>query len=398
MAESAKNELHLSDTALGIIQGAGAALPLVLFSVPSGVLVDRFNRVRLLIFMAAVWTAGTFLTAVAGSAELLFAARMITGIGTTGALTASLSLTSDLCRPEQRGRGMLINALFKSFGQAAAFAVSGALLGYFALRGAPGLFGETVAWRNSQLVLAIGSAVLILPLLFLREPPRHEVEAGPKAPFRQVLGELWVRRGFLIPLFVGQVGIVMADAAAGIWVSPVLERDYHLKPAEFGGWLGLTLLAAGIVGSIIGGLLADWGQKSGRKGGLLIGALGAAIVGVPTALFPVMPDVTSFGFMVGMLLLTGTITGLITSVALTVYLPNELRGLSIGLFIAIAGLIGFGIAPSLVTLVSGLLGGEAMLGKALAMVGVTVSLISVLAFALAIGRAPASIHAAADAG
>jgi MFS family permease len=178
----------------------------------------------------------------------------------------------------------------------------------------------------------------------------------------------------------------------------VLERDYHLKPAEFGGWLGLTLLAAGIVGSIIGGLLADWGQKSGRKGGLLIGALGAAIVGVPTALFPVMPDVTSFGFMVGMLLLTGTITGLITSVALTVYLPNELRGLSIGLFIAIAGLIGFGIAPSLVTLVSGLLGGEAMLGKALAMVGVTVSLISVLAFALAIGRAPASIHAAADAG
>jgi hypothetical protein len=50
-----------------------------------------------------------------------------------------------------------------------------------------------------------------------------------------------------------------------------------------------------------------------------------------------------------------------------------------------------------VTFVSGLLGGEAMLGKALAMVGVTVSMISVVAFWLAIGRAPASIHAPADA-
>ena len=66
----------------------------------------------------------------------------------------------------------------------------------------------------------------------------------------------------------------------------------------------------------------------------------------------------------------GTITGLITSVALTVLLPNELRGLSIGAFIAIAGLIGFGIAPSLVTMVSTLLGGEAMLREALAIVGV----------------------------
>ena len=47
-------------------------------------------------------------------------------------------------------------------------------------------------------------------------------------------------------------------------------------------------------------------------------------------------------------MLCGTVTGLVTSVALTVLLPNELRGLCIGAFIAIAGLIGFGVAPSLV--------------------------------------------------
>jgi hypothetical protein len=41
----------------------------------------------------------------------------------------------------------------------------------------------------------------------------------------------------------------------------------------------------------------------------------------------------------------GAVTGLVVSVALTVLMPNELRGLCIGAFIAIAGLIGFGLAP-----------------------------------------------------
>ncbi len=53
-----------------------------------------------------------------------------------------------------------------------------------------------------------------------------------------------------------------------------------------------------------------------------------------------------------------------------------------------AGLIGFGIAPSLVTIVSGLLGGEGHLNIALAIVGVSVSLISVAGFWLAMKRAP----------
>ena len=76
------------------------------------------------------------------------------------------------------------------------------------------------------------------------------------------------------------------------------------------------------------------------------------------------------------------------SVALTVWLPNELRGFSIGAFIAIAGLIGYGLAPSLVTMVSGLLGGEAHLATALAIVGVVTSGFSFVAFIQAMRHAP----------
>lgn len=390
MAESAKREMGLSDTALALIQGGGAALPLLIFSIPIGIWVDRGNRARLLLIMGVTWTLGCFVTAAAPGATILFVGRMLTGIGTTGALTAALSLAADLCLPEQRGRGLLIATLGKNLGIAAGFALAGWLLGFFAEAGAPRWFGDVTAWRSAQWALGYGSAALLLTLLFLREPSRHEVEAGPHAPFKTVAHELWQRRAFLAPLFVGQTSVVMADAAAGIWASPVLERSYGLAPADFGSWLGAIILITGIVGAVIGGFAADWGQKSGRKGGLLIGAILAAIVGVPAALFPIMPSVTGFAVMIFLLILAGTVTGLVTSVALTVLLPNELRGLSIGAFIAIAGLIGFGIAPTLVTGVSGLLGGEAHLALALAIVGVLVSIVSVIGFGLAMRRTPAA--------
>jgi MFS family permease len=387
--EGAKAEMGLSDYTLGLVQGVSAAVPLVLFSVPIGILVDRRNRVRLLIALSLIWTTGTLLTAFAHSVPVLFAARMMAGIGTTGALTAALSLTADLCPPQQRGRAMLIVTLGKCLGQAGAFALVGGLLGLLLHVSLPGL--TTLApWRGTHVLLAAISLCLTVPLLALREPQRHEVAAAIHAPFRVVAGELWARRAFLIPLFLGQVSVVMADAAAAIWASPVLSRSYGLAPQDFAGWMGALIFGTGVVGSILGGVAADLGHKSTRRGGLLIGAIVAAAVGVPAALFPVAPSVPLFALAIGMLMFCGTITGLVTSVALTVLIPNELRGLCIGAFIALAGLVGFGVAPSLVTAVSGVLGGEAHLGQGLAIVGVSVSIAAVFAFVQAMRHAPLS--------
>ena len=383
--EGAKAELALSDTMLALIQGVGAAVPLVIFSIPVGILVDRFNRVRLLLALAALWTAGTLLTGYAIGAPMLFVARMMTGIGTTGALTAALSLAADLCRPDQRGRAMLIVSLGKAAGQAGAFAVTGTLFGLFA-HGGMGL----LPWRAAHVALALIALALLLPLLLLREPARREVATATHAPFRVLLAALWARRRFLLPLFVGQTSVVMADAAAGIWAAPVLTRVYRQSPDAFAGWMGALILAAGVGGAILGGLAADWGQKKGGRGGVLLGAVVAAAIGTPAALFPLAGSIPLFAAALGTLVLAGTITGLITSVALTILIPNELRGLCIGAFIAIAGLIGFGIAPTLVTLVSGWLGGEAQLAPALAIVGIVTSAISVAAFALAVRAAPLS--------
>ena len=387
--EAAKAELRLSDVMLGLIQGVSAAVLLVLLSPPAGAAVDRFNRMHLLAAMSLVWTVGTLGTAFAPSVALLFGSRMLASIGLAGALTAAISLASDLCAREERGRAMLILTLGKCGGQAMAFAITGALFGYFSSH-APS-FAGLAAWRATHVVLAVITAACIVPLLILREPPRHEISTTDDHPaFRTVFAGLWARRGFLIPLFAGGMGVAMADTAAAIWAAPVLGRAFHLTPDQFGGWMGALVLCTGIFGAIIGGLVADWGQKRGR---ILIGATIGAGLSIPSALFPMMPDVSSFALVLTVFLLSGFMCGVVLAAVLTVVLPNEMRGLGIGLFLALSGLVAFGLAPPLVGWIAELLGGEGHLPAALALVGVIVSAVSLLCFLIAARKAVGATHA-----
>lgn len=388
--EAAKAELGLSDYALSLISGVSAAVPLLLLSIPIGLAVDRFNRVRILIWLAVVWTIGTALTSVGSSVPVLFVARMLTAIGMTGALTAAVSIAADLCEPGQRGRATLILNLGKIAGQALGFALIGALFAWFTAPTASAWFGAMSGWRATHLALALISAVAILPLLLLRDPARRETVAGPRASFAVLMREVLAHRAFLAPLFVGQMSVVMADAAAGIWAAPVLSRSFGLQPGDFAGWMGLLLLGAGLAGSIVGGLSADLGAKSRVRGGLLLGAVLAAAAGIPAALFPIAGSVPLFAVALGVLTVSGAVTGLVMAVALTVWLPNEVRGLTIGAFLAFAGLFGFGVAPPLVAFASDILGGEGYLSAALAMVAVATSVLGFVGFLLAMRNAPAS--------
>ena len=154
--------------------------------------------------------------------------------------------------------------------------------------------------------------------------------------------------------------------------------------------MGPLIFVAGLLGGIFGGLSADWGHKSEQHGGLLIGAVIASAIGIPAALFPIAPSVPVFAAALGVLTLCGAVTGVITAVALTVLVPNELRGLCVSAFLAIAGLVGFGVAPSLVAVASSAFGGEQHLDQGLAAVGLATSALSSIAFFAAMRRAPSS--------
>jgi hypothetical protein len=142
---------------------------------------------------------------------------------------------------------------------------------------------------------------------------------------------------------------------------------------------------------VVGGIAADAGHRSRRRGGILIAAVVASGLALPGALFPIMPTAGTLTTMLSYFLLCGSVTGLVTATTIAVYIPNELRGVCLGAFVVISTVIGLGLAPTVVTLVSGLLGGEQSLADALAITGITFSAISFGAFLLAATRLPARV-------
>ena len=384
LQELAKHELALSDLHLSFVQGLAASIPVAILAIPIGRLVDRGNRARLLLVLTAVSILGTLLTALAPGFVGLFVARMLAGLGALCGVTVAVSMAADLSSLERRGRALLLLSVGQAVGMAIGFALAGGLVvvvgdGWLGL--AP--------WRAVHLAFGLAiAALLLLSMPRLREPQRRETGNLVHPPLARVLAELWARRTYLGPLFVGQIGVVMADVAAGIWAAPVLTRDHGLRPEEFAAAMGLAMLVPGILGSILGGYAADAGLRSGRQGGVLYGAVIAAACSVPAALYPLAPTLAGFTGVLSLFLLCGAVTGLITAVVLATFIPNEMRGLCLGAFIVVGSVVGMGIAPTVVTLVSSALGGESQLASALAGTGVVFSVAALLAFLRAAKRLP----------
>jgi MFS family permease len=109
---------------------------------------------------------------------------------------------------------------------------------------------------------------------------------------------------------------------------------------------------------VLGGFGADFGHKSGRRGGLLLTAVISTAIGIPAAFFPVMPTVPGFAAMFFVLVLSGTITSVVATTAIAVLIPNEERGACLAVFGVINAIIGMSLAPTIVTLGSWAMGGE----------------------------------------
>ncbi len=385
--DSVKTEMHLTDLDLSLVEGVAVAIPLAVFGVPLGFITDRVNRTRMMAIMALLWAVAAIGTAWSPNLPVLFVMRVLAATAGSAMFITSISLAADLSRLERRGRAMLVVNLAKIISSAIALPLGTLLMIHFSRRPLWPLLGVHQPWRAAHLALAACGAVFAAALAFVREPARRGVEAGVNASVRVVLGELWLRRGFLGPLAVGQIGMLMADLAASIWATPLLIRNFGLRPLSFTGWLAFAMLFGGIAGSFVGAISADVGLRKGR-GGIMVGAVVASAIAVPAALFSLLPTAAGVISVLGLLLFCGTVASMALLAVVGAYLPNETRGLALGIFQAVAGLIGFGVAPTLVVGASNLLGGESKLGPALAIVNTLIGLVAAASLVLAMRRTP----------
>lgn len=167
LAKPIQDDLGVSDGQLGLIGGLYFAMFYCILAIPVGWLADRGNRVRVLAFACALWSAATAACGMASSYPQLVLARMTVGIGEAGGVPPSYAIISDYFPPGTRGMAMGLYNLGPPIGAALGVA-----------------FGATVAaaysWRMAFIWVGVaGLATALVVWLFVREPVKGGLDAKP---------------------------------------------------------------------------------------------------------------------------------------------------------------------------------------------------------------------------
>jgi predicted MFS family arabinose efflux permease len=358
------------------------AVPIALGATPIGLAIDRYSRARLILALAVCTCLGSLATAIASDFTALFAARCLVGLAGPAIWMATMSLLSDLYTPAQRGRANMVIVVGQCVGNSAAFALGGTLLVTAS--------GGADAWRHAMLGLTIPLAIVAFLMLLMREPSRTE-RSVPKPSVRAAYVELWRHRTVIGPILVGLSMLGVAEGAAVTWLAPTLSRRFALSADQVGAVAGVVLLTSGVLGPVIGGILADVCERRGGARRTMLALLALSCLTVPTGIFAVMasPVLASVLFFLFMMLSTAIIVAGTT--LFTIVVPNELRGLCMGLLSAAFLLLGFGLAPLMVSVLSGALGGTSRIGEALAWVCAMTSLCAAASFTGAVRSFPPSL-------
>jgi DHA1 family inner membrane transport protein len=230
----------ISVYALGVVVGA----PVI------AALSARLPRRALLVGLMAAFLIGNALSAMAPGYPTLLVARFLSGLPHGAYFGVASLVAASLVAPHLRGR-----------------AVSSVLLGLAAamLTGVPAAtwLGQQFGWRSAYWTVAVLAAVTVMAVLAF----------VPSAPGRRdatVRGELGALRRpqVILTLLVGVVGFGGMFALYS-YIAPVVTDVAGLSR----GTVPLVLLAygaGGIIGTALGGRLADWALFRSLVGSLVV--------------------------------------------------------------------------------------------------------------------------------
>lgn len=372
LAQPVITTFGLTDTQFGFLAGPPFALFYALMGIPIAMAADRYNRIAIIALCIALWSLMTALCGLADGFLFLLIARIGVAIGEAGSNPPSNSVIADYYRPSERPKALSIYSTGVMAGTALAFLIGGPLgqlpddkvvhiLGLFGLGGLPDAlgWGPGYGWRFAFLALGIpGVLFALVVLLTVREPPRGwsdppgvaaPVRSGISATFRLLMGKpsFWYMTA--AASLVAMVGYGYAAFQA-----PMMQRLHGMRPGEFAVQFGVPLSLAGAAGTIAAGYLtARLVHRSIRWVARLPALLLMAAATLYLLAFSVVTDDLRAAFalwVLAMALHYGYLGAQYTIGQGVV--PQTSRASAIAILLFIIALVGNGLGPQLIGLLS----------------------------------------------
>ncbi len=343
LGQPIKLEFGLKDWQLGFLTGTAFALFYATLGLPIARIADRANRVSIIAAALAIWSGMTSLCAATASFAQLAAARVGVGVGEAGGGPPSVSLIASYFDRRQRSTAMGIYSLGPTVGILIGFVVGGWV-------------SQRYGWRAAMLVAGLpGLALAVLVKLTVREPrvepgaPEPVVEVLP--PFGETVRTLFGTRAYTM-VIIATVGAGITVYGFMVWVPAYLIREYGLSTREVGTTVGLCAGIAGSFGVFAGGWLADLLGRRNHRWYLYIPAL-TTIVFYPLILGVLHAGSAklAFIFLVPAYMVALAYTGPSWAVVQTIA-PPQLRAMAAAILLFLVNLIGLGIGPQVVGLLS----------------------------------------------
>ncbi len=261
-----KQDLHLSDTQIGLVVGAAFSISYSLAALPLSRLADRRARTRLIAACLAIWSMVTGLTSLVQSAWQMLILRSALGAAESANGPAGSSLLCDLAPARKR------SGLFSIY-------ICGSVAGAVLTSLFAGWGGEHLGWRGTLALLSLpGLAIAATIWARVAEPVRGHYDPAAKrresAPLGAVLRELRRNRTYLFMALASVSNAFVATSRAEWWPM-FLSRVHDLGMAEL-GYASIPRLVLSAAGILTGGVIGS--RLSGRGLGLPLKIAAAASV------------------------------------------------------------------------------------------------------------------------
>jgi|TARA_B110000483_G_scaffold125487_1_gene150820 MFS family permease len=383
LVEPIRLDLQVTDTQISFLQGLAFAVTYILMSVPLGRMVDKYNRVGIMIGGVLVWSATTIACGLSKTYSQLLFARFGVGAGEAALSPAAWSVLADYFRPNKLALPISVYLMGPYLGAGLAMIAGAEVLDWSrdVEEVSLPIVGVVAPWQATFIAVGLPGVLIAGLLATIREPKRKgRLGALTDVPgWRAVLRYMWQRKKVYAALHLGVPFIVVMLYGLQGWTPTILLRVYGWDLADAGRIYGTLALVAGSAGVLTGPVLSRY--LLGR--GVLDAPLRVAVLGAGMATFSLMTlPFQSSGEMalvsIGCASFFVTLPLALITTVMQEVTPNNMRGVVNGMYVVTTNVVGLALGPTLVAASTDYIFQDTMaVAKSLALVAVFVGPIAV---------------------